>query len=121
VKPLDTINVVLDIQALTRHFGALAAVDSLTLSVNAGEVFGLLGSNQEDAELDDFTVRNLADPAATQEKAADGEYQRKRLVQLGLFLHLLSGPSVFLMKRLVRELFSSCQPLGEPSPNICLV
>jgi ABC-2 type transport system ATP-binding protein len=45
VKPLDTINVVLDIRALTRHFGAFTAVDSLTLSVNAGEVFGLLGSN----------------------------------------------------------------------------
>ena len=36
---------VLDIQALTRRFGAFAAVDTLTLSVNAGEVFSLLGSN----------------------------------------------------------------------------
>jgi len=33
------------IQALSRRFGAFAAVDSLTLSVNAREVFGLLGSN----------------------------------------------------------------------------
>jgi len=30
---------------LTRCFGAFTAVDALTLSVNAGEVFGLLGSN----------------------------------------------------------------------------
>ena len=36
--------IVLEIRALTRRFGALTAVDSLTLSVNAGEVFGLLGS-----------------------------------------------------------------------------
>jgi len=39
------INVVLDIKSLTRRFGDFTAVDSLTLSVNAGEIFGLLGSN----------------------------------------------------------------------------
>jgi ABC-type branched-subunit amino acid transport system ATPase component len=38
-------DIVLEIKALTRRFGAVTAVDSLTLSVNAGEVFGLLGSN----------------------------------------------------------------------------
>ena len=38
-------DIVLEIKALTRRFGAFTAVDSLTLSVNAGEVFGLLGSN----------------------------------------------------------------------------
>ena len=37
--------IVLEIKALTRRFGAFTAVDALTLSVNAGEVFGLLGSN----------------------------------------------------------------------------
>src|ERR1019366_6342035 len=36
---------VLDIQTLTRRFGTFTAVDAVTLSVNAGEVFGLLGSN----------------------------------------------------------------------------
>ena len=36
---------VLDIKALTRRFGVFTAVDDLTLSVSAGEVFGLLGSN----------------------------------------------------------------------------
>jgi len=36
---------VLDIRALTRRFGAPTAVDALTASVSAGEVFGLLGSN----------------------------------------------------------------------------
>jgi len=37
--------IILEIKELTRRFGAFTAVDSLTLSVNAGEVFGLLGSN----------------------------------------------------------------------------
>jgi ABC-2 type transport system ATP-binding protein len=37
--------VVLEIKSLTRRFGPFTAVDDLTLSVNAGEVFGLLGSN----------------------------------------------------------------------------
>jgi ABC-2 type transport system ATP-binding protein len=36
---------VLDIQSLTRRFGTFTAVDAVTLAVNAGEVFGLLGSN----------------------------------------------------------------------------
>jgi ABC-2 type transport system ATP-binding protein len=38
-------DVVLEIKNLMRRFGAFTAVDDLTLSVNAGEVFGLLGSN----------------------------------------------------------------------------
>jgi len=38
-------DIVLDIKSLTRRFGAFTAVDDLTLSVNAGEVFALLGSN----------------------------------------------------------------------------
>ncbi len=36
---------VLETQALTRRFGALTAVDGLTIAVEAGEVFGLLGPN----------------------------------------------------------------------------
>jgi ABC-2 type transport system ATP-binding protein len=34
-----------EIETLSRRFGAFTAVDALTLSVNVGEVFGLLGSN----------------------------------------------------------------------------
>jgi len=37
--------VVLEIKKLTRRFGTFTAVSGLTLSVNAGEVYGLLGSN----------------------------------------------------------------------------
>jgi ABC-2 type transport system ATP-binding protein len=38
-------DIVLETKALTRRFGAFTVVDTLTLSVDAGEVFGLLGSN----------------------------------------------------------------------------
>ena len=37
--------VILETKTLTRRFGAFIAVDALTLSVTAGEIFGLLGSN----------------------------------------------------------------------------
>ena len=37
--------IVLEINTLTRRFGDFTAVDSLSLSVSGGEVFGLLGSN----------------------------------------------------------------------------
>ena len=36
---------ILETDGLTRRFGALTAVDRLTISVRAGEVFGLLGPN----------------------------------------------------------------------------
>jgi ABC-2 type transport system ATP-binding protein len=38
-------NLVLEIKNLSRRFGSFIAVDAPTLSVPAGEVFGLLGSN----------------------------------------------------------------------------
>lgn len=37
--------IVLETDTLTRRFGALTAVDGLTVSVESGEVFGLLGPN----------------------------------------------------------------------------
>jgi ABC-2 type transport system ATP-binding protein len=37
--------VILETQALTRRFGALVAVDAINLTVRAGDIFGLLGSN----------------------------------------------------------------------------
>jgi ABC-2 type transport system ATP-binding protein len=39
------ISPVVEIETLTRRFGTFTAVDSLNLMANAGEVFGLLGSN----------------------------------------------------------------------------
>jgi ABC-2 type transport system ATP-binding protein len=38
-------DIVLEIKSLTRRLGAFTAVDGLTLPVNAGEVFAVLGSN----------------------------------------------------------------------------
>lgn len=38
-------NPIIGINALSRHFGKLIAVDSISIIVNVGEVFGLLGSN----------------------------------------------------------------------------
>src|ERR1017187_9639160 len=36
---------IVEMESLTRRFGVFTAVDSLTITANAGEVFGLLGSN----------------------------------------------------------------------------
>lgn len=36
---------ILEVQALTRHFGGLVAVDDLSFSVEAGEIRGLIGPN----------------------------------------------------------------------------
>jgi ABC-2 type transport system ATP-binding protein len=41
----DDTMAILEMKKLTRCFGALTAVDKLTISVDAGEVFGLLGPN----------------------------------------------------------------------------
>jgi len=38
-------DLVLEIKGLSRRFGSFVAVHDLTLSVRAGEAFGLLGSN----------------------------------------------------------------------------
>ena len=38
-------SLIVEIESLTRRFGAFTAVDSLCITANAGEVFGLLGSN----------------------------------------------------------------------------
>jgi ABC-type polysaccharide/polyol phosphate transport system ATPase subunit len=62
-RPKDTVSrgimsdVVLEIKNLTRRFGAFTAVDAFTLSVNAGEVFGLLGSNGAGTRIHSFQIR----------------------------------------------------------------
>lgn len=43
--PLAEQNIALEVRALTRKFGKFTAVDRLSFSVKAGEVFGLLGPN----------------------------------------------------------------------------
>jgi ABC-2 type transport system ATP-binding protein len=39
------LDAVVQTSALTRKFGALAAVDQVTLTINRGEIFGLIGTN----------------------------------------------------------------------------
>ena len=59
------------------HVGSIlvSAVSPDKVSHAQTQVTGILRQQhrQEDAEIDDFTVRNLADLAATQEKAADAQ------------------------------------------------
>ena len=38
----------IDVNALTRHFGNLVAVDAVDFWVNKGEVFGFLGPRSEE-------------------------------------------------------------------------
>jgi len=41
----DNNNIILDIQSVSRHFGALKAVDQVTFKVKKGEIVGLIGPN----------------------------------------------------------------------------
>jgi ribose 5-phosphate isomerase B len=73
-------DIVFEIKNLTRRFGAFMAMDALTLSVNAGKVFGLLGSKRigiaadhGDYELKEYLVRRLRE--AGQEVIDFGDQQ----------------------------------------------
>ncbi len=44
-QPAPRGEVLLDVQAVTKHFGGLVAVDQLSLSVRAGEIVALIGPN----------------------------------------------------------------------------
>jgi ABC-2 type transport system ATP-binding protein len=44
-KPRAVARCILETESLTRRFGSLTAVDDLTLSLQAGEMFGLVGPN----------------------------------------------------------------------------
>jgi ABC-2 type transport system ATP-binding protein len=64
-------DIVLEIKALTRRFGAFTAVDALTLSVNAGEVFGLLGSNGAGKTTTIKMLTTLLAPSSGEARVAD--------------------------------------------------
>lgn len=68
--PLETIKTVLDIKTLTRRYGAFTAVDCLTLSVNAGEIFGLLGSNGAGKTTTIKMLSTLLPPSSGEAKVA---------------------------------------------------
>jgi branched-chain amino acid transport system ATP-binding protein len=42
---IDNNNVILDVRAISRHFGALKAVDRVSFQVRKGEIIGLIGPN----------------------------------------------------------------------------
>lgn len=67
---METSKTVLDVEKLTRRFGVFTAVDSLTLSVNAGEVFGLLGSNGAGKTTTIKMLTTLLPPSSGEAKVA---------------------------------------------------
>lgn len=42
---IDNNNVILDVRSISRHFGALKAVDRVSFQVRKGEIIGLIGPN----------------------------------------------------------------------------
>ena len=62
--------IVLEITNLMRRFGAFTAVDALTLSVNVGEVFGLLGSNGASKTSPIKMLATLLPPTSGEARAA---------------------------------------------------
>jgi len=71
-------DVVLEIKNLTRRFGVFTAVDTLTLSVNAGEVFGLLGSNGAGKTTTIKMLTTLLPPTSGEARAAPSVMCRRR-------------------------------------------
>jgi ABC-2 type transport system ATP-binding protein len=64
-------DIILEIKNLARCFGAFTAVDALTLSVNAGEVFGLLGSNGAGKTTTIKMLTTLLPPTSGEARVAD--------------------------------------------------
>src|SRR5215216_612293 len=44
-RPVPSASPAIEVAGLTKHYGAVRAVDGVSLTVEAGEVFGLLGPN----------------------------------------------------------------------------
>jgi ABC-2 type transport system ATP-binding protein len=57
-------NAVIETQGLTKHYGDVVAVDNLSLSLQAGEVFGLLGPNGSGKTTTILMVLGLTEPTA---------------------------------------------------------
>ncbi len=63
-------DIVLEMENLTRRFGDFTAVNALTLAVNAGEVFGLLGSNGAGKTTTIKMLTTLLPPSAGEARVA---------------------------------------------------
>lgn len=68
---------VVEIDHLTRRFGSLTAVDSLTLSVTAGEVFALLGANGAGKTVTLKMLTTLLPPTAGTARIAGYDIRRR--------------------------------------------
>jgi ABC-2 type transport system ATP-binding protein len=68
---------ILETQALTRCFGPLTAVDTLTISVEAGEVFGLLGPNGAGKTTAIKMLTTLLPPTSGQARVAGFDIARQ--------------------------------------------
>ncbi|MBD2101647.1 ATP-binding cassette domain-containing protein [Leptolyngbya sp. FACHB-261] len=69
--------VILETQALTRHFGKMTAVDAIDLSVHAGEAFGLLGPNGAGKSTVIKMLTTLLPPSAGQAQIAGFDVVRQ--------------------------------------------
>ena len=56
----------IELRGLTKRFGTLTALDALTLSVDRGEIFGLLGPNGSGKTTTINIVSGLSKPSAGQ-------------------------------------------------------
>jgi ABC-2 type transport system ATP-binding protein len=87
---------VLEIEHLTRRFGSFTAVNELTLSVNAGEIFGLLGSNGAGKTTTIKMLTTLLPPTSGEARVA-GFSIRTRAVQAWVWVRcspcLCSSPA----------------------------
>ncbi len=70
---------VIEMEGLTKRYGAITAVDNLTLSVRRGEVFGLLGPNGAGKTTTTLMLLGLTDPTAGSARIAGVDCTRNPL------------------------------------------
>lgn len=69
----------IEMEGLTKRYGAITAVDNLTLSVRRGEVFGLLGPNGAGKTTTTLMLLGLTDPTAGSARIAGVDCTRNPL------------------------------------------
>ena len=70
---------VIEMEGLTKRYGAITAVDNLTLSVRRGEVFGLLGPSGAGKTTTTLMLLGLTDPTAGSARIAGVDCTRNPL------------------------------------------
>ncbi len=77
---------VLSIQHLTKNYGNIKAVDNLTLEVNAGVVFGILGPNGSGKTTTLGSILGIIRPDSGTYRWFDGRYDGDERMQIGALL-----------------------------------